>query len=99
MLCAVNLLCNLLCTLYFVLCTCSCRGDDFAEGRGGRPGADDIHPSLNAFGDLQRRPASLVRLIPDLDLRALLGEEMHDGGHVLVRRAVHDGLTILVDRV
>src|SRR3989442_3580931 len=72
---------------------------EFTNGRGGRSVTDNIHSDQHAFRNLQRRLSCFVRLIPDLDLRALLSQETYNRGNMLVGGAVHHSVAILVDGI
>jgi hypothetical protein len=52
-----------------------------------------------AFGNHQGRQTGFVRAVPDLDLGASVGEELHDLGVVPVGGTVHRGFAILVKRI
>ena len=52
-----------------------------------------------AFGDGKGCPAVFVLLVPDLDFRSVVGEELHHFRIVLIRRAVHGGFAIGIDGI
>ena len=55
--------------------------------------------AVDAGGDVERRPALRIGLVPDVDVGARLGQQRHHAGHVLVGGAVHGGLAVVVDGV
>src|SRR5439155_20728865 len=60
---------------------------------------DDVHSHQYALGDLQWRLLRAIRVIPNFDLRAFLGEETYNGWGVLMGCAMHRRVAILVDRI
>ncbi len=52
-----------------------------------------------AARDRQRRPSILVLSVPDVDLRALVGEKFDRSRKILVGGAVHGGFAVCVNRI
>jgi hypothetical protein len=52
-----------------------------------------------SFGDGERRPTMPVLPVPNLDLRALVGEELDHLWQVLERGGMHRGVPVGIDRV
>ena len=68
---------------------------EHVDGFGGRL---EVSRTMS-FGDHQWRPALFVPPVPDFDLRAVVGKELHHLREILQRRSVHGGLTVGIDHV
>src|SRR6516165_8819950 len=77
----------------------SCAHHLSKHGRYGRRVPDGWPAIEDAVGDSQGRPPSLVLLIPDFDFGAMIDQELGNRRDLLVRCAVDDRFSVLVNTV
>ena len=54
---------------------------------------------MDSFGDSQWRPSGFILLIPDFDLRAVIGKKLNDGRQLFISSAMHGGLAFFIDSI